>query len=91
GRGAIKNPAIFREIRGGEKLSAQELIQFSNELEKAYMLLLESDLFTLHKLKEVWLYAMENYPEEKKICKAVKKASKLADLNSAINCLPEIE
>ena len=90
GRGAIKNPAIFREIKGGEKLKTSELIAFSNLLEKRYMELLKSDTYTLHRLKEIWIYIMLNFPEEKKILKAVKKSNCLYDLNSAINSLPEL-
>ena len=89
GRGAIKNPAIFREIKGGKRITTQELVAFSNELEKRYFKLLQSDMYTLHKLKEIWIYIMQNFPEEKKILKAVKKSSKLVELNNAINCLPE--
>ena len=91
GRGAIKNPAIFREIKGGKKISTAELVAFSNELEKRYFNLLDSDMYTLHKLKEIWIYIMQNYPNEAKILKAVKKSNKLAELNNAINCLPEIK
>lgn len=90
GRGAIKNPAIFREIKGGAKLTTSELVAFSNLLEKRYFALLDSDMYTLHKLKEIWIYAMQNYPSENKILKAVKKSKKLIELNNAINCLPEI-
>ena len=90
GRGAVRNPAIFREIKGGKKLETAELIKFSNLLEKRYFELLQSDRYTLHRLKEIWLYASDNYPEETKIVKAIKKSSKLSDLNSAINSLPEI-
>lgn len=89
GRGAIKNPAIFREIKGGKRITTKELVSFSNELQKRYFKLLQSDTYTLHKLKEIWIYIMQNYPEEKKILKAVKKSSKLIELNNAINCLPE--
>ena len=89
GRGAIKNPAIFREIKGGKRITTKELVSFSNELQKRYFRLLQSDTYTLHKLKEIWIYIMQNYPEEKKILKAVKKSSKLIELNNAINCLPE--
>ena len=91
GRGAIANPAIFREIRGGERLKTAELIAFSKLLEKRYLELFSSDIYTLQKLKEVWMYALLNFPEEKRIIKAVKKATKLCDLNSAINSLPEIK
>lgn len=87
GRGAIKNPAIFREIKGGEILKTSELIEFSNVLEEKYLKLLNSEIYTLHRLKEIWIYMMQNFEEEKKILKAVKKSNKLSDLNSAINNL----
>ncbi len=90
GRGAIKNPAIFREIRGGEKLKTEELVTFSKLLEQRYLKVLGSEVYTLHKLKEIWLHMMLNYPDEKKILKSIKKSNKLADLNSAITCLPEL-
>ncbi len=90
GRGALKNPAIFRELSGGARLSTEELVGFSKELEKAYLPVLGSEIYTLHKLKEIWMYAIENYPTEKKICKAIKKSSKLSDLNCAIESLPEM-
>ncbi len=90
GRGAIMNPAIFREIRGGAPLTTAELVSFSKLVESRYMELLQSDLFTLYKLKEIWMYSLLNYPEEKAITKAVRKANCLAELNSAIESLPEI-
>lgn len=90
GRGAIKNPAIFREIKGGAPLKTRELVLFSKLLEERYLKLLGSEVYTLHRLKEIWLYAMLNFPEEKKILKAVKKSNRLLELNSAIDCLPEL-
>ena len=90
GRGAVRNPAIFREIKGGGALKTQELINFSNILEKRYYKLLQSERYTLHRLKEIWIYSITNYPNEIKIAKAIKKSNKLSELNSAINCLPEL-
>lgn len=90
GRGAIKNPAIFREIKGGKKLKTDELIAFSNLLQERYFKLLQSDRYTLHRLKEIWIYAIQNFPKEAKIAKAIKKSGKLIELNNAINCLPEL-
>ena len=91
GRGAIKNPAIFREIKGGAPLRTEELVAFSHLLEERYMALYSSEVNTLHKLKEVWVYALQNFPEEKKLAKAVKKANRLSELNVAISQLPEID
>lgn len=91
GRGAITNPAIFREIRGGQKLRTEELVAFSKKLSERYLTVLESEIFTLHKLKEVWVYAIRNFPDEKKISKAIKKATGLSEFIGAISSLPEIE
>lgn len=90
GRGAIANPAIFREIRGGKSLTTGELVAFSELLEKRYMEVLKSEVYTIHRLKEIWIFIMQNFPEEKKILKAIKKSNKLSDLNSAISMLPEL-
>ncbi len=91
GRGAVMNPALFREIRGGKRLSTEELIEFSKALIARYREVLGSDVFTLHKLKEIWIYVMWNFPEEKKIAKAIKKATTVAEFVSAISSLPKIK
>lgn len=88
GRGAIMNPAIFREINGGEKITTEELIEFSHLLIGNYMAVLKSDYFTLNKLKELWMYGMWNFPDEKKILKEIKKSTKVSDLVRAIEKLP---
>ncbi len=90
GRGAIANPAIFREITGGKPLCTCELVEFTKALVPRYLEVLGSEVYTLHKLKEIWIYIMWNFPDEKKILKAVKKSNHLTDLISAIECLPEI-
>lgn len=90
GRGCVRNPAIFREIKGGEKLTTGELVNFSNILEKRYLELFKSEINTLRKLKEIWMHSIMNYPGEHRIIKAVKKASRLAELNNALNSLPEL-
>ena len=90
GRGAIKNPAIFREIRGGKALTTSELADFSKLLEERYLKVLQSEAYTLQKLKEIWMYIMWNFPEEKKILKAIKKSSTLMEINMAIRSLPKL-
>lgn len=90
GRGAVANPAIFREINGGEKLKTAELLEFHHALADKYLPILGSQVYTLHKLKEIWMYIMWNFPNEKKILKAIKKSSSLSDLSFAISCLPEL-
>ena len=87
GRGAVANPAIFREIRGGKALQTDELVRFTELLTERYLEVLGSEIYTLHKLKEIWLYIMWMFPEEKKILKAIKKANRLGDLTLAVRSL----
>ena len=90
GRGAVMNPAIFREIKGGRALETREVIEFTDLLAERYLKVLGSEVYTLHKLKEIWMYIMWNFPDEKKTFKAIKKSDKLGDLLTAIRNLPEI-
>lgn len=86
GRGAIQNPAIFREIREGEKIKTEELVRFSQTLEERYLEVLGCEHYTVHRLKEIWLYIMKNFPEGKGT-KAIKKSNSLKDINDAIKKL----
>lgn len=91
GRGAVANPAIFREIAGGKRLTTAELIEFTQILRESYGAVLDSDTFTLHKLKEIWIYMMQNFPNEKKILKTVKRTNKLSEFMEAIYSLPQMQ
>ena len=84
GRGVVANPALFREIRGGKKVEISEISAFSQKLAEKYLEVLGSERYTLNKLKETWFYVMWNYPEEKKIIKAIKKADTLNDFLNVI-------
>lgn len=91
GRGAIQNPAVFREINGGARLKTEELIAFTKRISAEYAEVMGSEFFALNKLKEIWMYCMRNFPEEKKILKAIKKATKPSELQNALLFLPEIK
>ncbi len=90
GRGAIANPGIFREIRGGRRTETAELLEFTQVLAERYLGVLGSEVYTLHKLKEIWMYTMWMYPDEKKLLKAIKKSSYLGDIFAAVKALPPI-
>ena len=91
GRGAVKNPALFREIKGGSRINTEELISFSDRLTHEYCKGIRSEVYTLHKLKEIWVYMLQNFPDEKKIAKAMKKATSLEEFKKATEALPEIK
>lgn len=91
GRGAVANPAIFREIKGGDALKTEELTEFTERLIEGYQALFGSEVYTLNKLKEIWLYIMMNFPNEKKALKTVRKTNSLSELMQTIKGLPALD
>ena len=90
GRGAVANPALMREIKGGSKITTEEMVEFTHILADKYNSILSSDHFTMHKLMEIWLFMMWNFPDEEKVLKTVRRTEKLSELLRAIETLPEI-
>lgn len=90
GRGAVANPALMREIKGGNAITTAEMVEFTHILADRYNAILSSDHFTMHKLKEIWLFMMWNFPNEEKVLKTVRRTEKLSELLHAIGTLPEI-
>ena len=87
GRGAAANPALFRQLRGGEELSARELREFLRKLEDA---LLQSGLgehYTLGRLKELWYYLIHLFPDSSREYKALNRSRSLSDYRDAAAAL----
>lgn len=91
GRGAIMNPGIFSEITKNEKITKDKLIKFFSILSDNYMEVLKSEHYTLGKMKEILLYVMWMFPDDKKAIKGIKKATKLSDIFDSLNYTKEIE
>lgn len=91
GRGAVADPGIFRNIKTGCRTTRDELVNFTELLADNYNKVLKSDTYTLHKLKEVWIYMIQNFDDCKKQFKTMKKTDSLSEFISAINSLPEIK
>ncbi len=90
GRGAVANPALFRQIRGGAGLTTFELVEFVHTLAHNYNAVLKSDANTMYKLKEILMFVMWNFEDNKKMVKAVKKAGRLSDLMAVVDSMPEL-
>lgn len=85
GRGAVTNPALFRELTGGAGLTAEELRCFLEGLTEIW---LESGLeprFTLERMKTLWAYMKDLFPDEKKQIKAILKANSLENYRAVVS------
>ncbi len=87
GRAAAADPALFRRLRGGEKLRRDELKDF---LERYAAALADSGLgehYALGRLKELWYYVAALFPGEEKALKRLFKSHSLPDYRSAVTFL----
>lgn len=87
GRGAVTDPALFRELNGGERLSLQELQVFHDSLVETW---LESGLspnFTVDRMKTLWVYMLRLFPAAGNEGKRILKAKQLPEYRSAVTAL----
>ena len=87
GRGAAANPALFRTIRGGDKLSLGELRDFHSALIEAHLASGLSPAFTAGKMKELWFYLHCLFPDCARPYKALNKARDLPSLRTCASSL----
>ena len=82
GRGMISNPAIYREIKGGEPMSKDELSLFLHIIMDSYLAEFSGETPVLHKMKEIWSYLGDNLVTTHNISeKTIKKIKKSKNIN----------
>ena len=78
GRGLIGNPGLVHEIQTGEPVRLEEVSGFMWALKEAYQECM-ADNPVLFKMKEIWVYLAELYPQGERLWKKIKKARRLSD------------
>lgn len=85
GRGMIANPALFREINGGDSAKASELDQFLDRIKDDYMAEFSGETPVLHKMKEIWTYMgpylVKTKGIDEKLTKKLFKSKRLSEYN----------
>ena len=80
GRGLLRNPALVREIRGGERLQMHELASFHRQLFEAYRDVLPGPKPVLARMKELWWYMSMLFEDREYVLKKVRRAKTLTDM-----------
>ena len=86
GRGAIADPALIRECRGGEPLTFAEWKTFHDRLAAAYFGQY-SERIAIGRMKELWYYWERLFPGEERAVLTVKKARDRMSYTAAVNML----
>ncbi len=89
GRGLIANPALPREIMGGEPLSKEELILYLEDLKESYREILYGERDVLFKLVDVWHYVGYHFPEQEKELKKIRRSKNLREYQENVDRIME--
>jgi tRNA-dihydrouridine synthase len=84
GRGLVRNPALVRELRGGARLEKRELRAFHDGLMEEYRGYLSGERPLLFKMKEMWSYWLELFPQAGKSAKLLRKCRTLSAYATAV-------
>lgn len=77
GRGILMNPFLPSEIKGLKYETndrRNKLIEFHDLIAKSYLIQMDNEGNALNKMQQFWVYFSYNFPQQKKVFKAIKKA-----------------
>ncbi len=85
GRGALANPALFRELKGGEIMSKEEFISFHDDIYNIYIETVAKEKHFLHKMQEMWTYWNQYFNLDIELMKKLRGVSSISEYTSVIN------
>jgi tRNA-dihydrouridine synthase len=84
GRGFVTDPALVRQIQGGKKLEAAELLEFHDRILDGYLEMGTEDRNAMFRLFELWTYWRFHFQGADKHFKKLKKTKNLADYRARV-------
>lgn len=85
GRGILMNPGLIDEINGKEGVNAKELCAFHDEVMEGYLAVMSGERNTLFRMKELWSYLGERFPDGEKALKRLRKATRIPEYQAAVS------
>ncbi len=85
GRGLLANPALARELKGGEKLNACELKEYLNRLYAEYEAFIPEDRNVIFKMLEHWAFLTKHFKNSEKCVKEIRKSRSKGEYMAAVN------
>lgn len=85
GRGLLSNPALVRELCGGNPLSASELKEYLERLYAGYEEFIPEERNVIYKLLEHWAFLHVHFKNSEKCVKAIRKSRSKGEYMAAVN------
>ena len=84
GRGLVGNPALVREIRGGDSLTAEELKLFHDSILESFMEAFQGDEYvSIRHMLELWSFMKVNFPDSDRLIHKLYKTKRLSEYRAA--------
>ena len=87
GRGLLANPALVRELKGGEPLQAEELKTYLRRLYEEYAIYIPEDRNVIFKMLEHWAFLHEHFRDADKCLKNIRKSRSKDEYFAAVNMM----
>ncbi len=87
GRGLLSNPALVRELNGGQKLTAVELKEYLTLLYEGYATYIPEERNVIFKLLEHWAFLEGHFENCDKYLKAIRKSRSKGEYAAVVNNL----
>lgn len=87
GRGLITNPALVGIIKNNTKADKALIKNFHDKIYEDYKRILFGEKNALFKMKELWIYMIQNFSDNAKYAKRIKKSQTLRDYDEAVSSL----
>lgn len=87
GRGLLRNPALIGQIKYGELLTKQQLMNLHDDVYEAYQNYVSGEKNVLYKMKDFWTNPVQLFTNYEKYAKKIRKAQRLKDYEKAVHAL----
>jgi tRNA-dihydrouridine synthase len=84
GRGIITNPGLAGELRHEPRLEQKILRDFHDRVYEDYKKAISGEKNVLYRMKEMWLYMIQMFPEPAKYWKKIKKSENFKNYDEAV-------
>jgi tRNA-dihydrouridine synthase len=87
GRGMLRNPALARQLKGGQILTKAELRRFHDSLYAAYQQVMPGGGPLVNRMKELWTHMAILFPDGGRQVKSIYKARSPVEYEGAVRVL----
>lgn len=84
GRGVIRNPGLPGELKGEEEVSLHTLERFLEKILEDYREICREDNHALFKVKELWAYMGNMFPEKKTVLEKIRKSESILNYQETV-------